>query len=122
MIDTSLSHSHCHSGVPLETFLFYPVLLHETLQSSARDAVLSSEDTGWQRTLLALSHDSLLLLLREITQSLLLHEGLDLLLASHTVFSQDILPERPSVPDLNSYGLLLILSEVIESDEAMNRP
>ena len=109
-------HSQCHSSVPLETFLFYPILLHETLQSSARDAVLSSEDAGWQRALLGLSHDALLLLLCEITESLLFHEGLDLLLAGHTVFSQDILPEGSSVPDLIRYGLLLVLSEVIESD------
>ena len=105
-----------------ETFLFYPVLLHETLESRAWDAVFSSDDACWQTALLDLSQDGLQLLLGEITESLPLHEGLELLLASHSVFFQDIFPEYPRVPDLLRYGLLLVLSEVIEPDEAMKRP
>ena len=107
--------------MPLETFLFYPILLHETLQSRARDAVLSSDDACWQTALLDLSQDGLQLLLGEITESLPLHEALEFLLASHTVFFQDIFPEYPSCPDLLRYGLLLVLSEVIESDGTLNR-
>ena len=109
-------HSHCRLGVPLKR-KFFSILLHQPPERRARDSVLPSDNTRGKICLLHLPHHGHLLLLRELTERLPLHEGLDLLLARHSVLPENVFPQSPSVSDLLRYRLLLILSEVIKSDE-----